>query len=308
MADVQDNVTPEEKLLNVIHSGGDKPASAADRPVVAEQKAAAAPVSAVVAEKEAVVADKTAVTEAPSEPVVEKPVAKEKPADKVPAESKPAGKAGKMKLAKAPAKAEQIDADTSPENAADAVEPAKEPVAPEGGVAAFAKKQKGEGSGVTTINRMLAAGILILLGLSGIEVFRVVRGNGAVRRLVELEMPEAKGSPVSAMEVQQVYGSDIFWRSSDAGGSGGSQTTTQTITVNATPWADYMKQNVKLMGISMRSNKPDSEAILMDNTDKRMYFVRLGGSFSVQGVDVRLDDLENERARFSDGKNSIELK
>lgn len=300
MADELENVTPEEKLLNVIQSGGEKTESAVEGPVEAE-KADAVQASAVADEK-------TVVEEKPSESVAEEPVAEVKNAEPVSADVSAPEVKGKMKLAKTPKKAPQADGSGS---AAEPVKPdelANEPVAPADGGVAFAKRQKGKGSGITTINRMLAAGILVLLGMSALEVFRVVKGNGTERMLVDLEIPEMQSSQVSAVEVQQVYGSDIFWRSSGAGGNGGSQTTTQTITVNTTPWADYMKQNIRLMGISMRANKPDSEAILIDNTDKRMYFVKLGSSFSVQGVDVRLDDLESERARFSDGKNSIELK
>ena len=269
MAEEQDNMTPEEKLLNVIQNGDEETATP-------EAKAAA-------------------------QPAAEAPVA-EAPAEAAAAEEKPA-----LKLAKK-------EAEASPEPAPEAAEPAA--AAEEAPAVAStaapsvvsSKKKGGDGSGIKIINRMLAAGVLIMLGLSCFEVFSVIKARGSVKPPVILELPQQQDVTISEMEVKQAYAKDAFWRQkAGPDGGGNPTTTTTTTTVTTTPWAVELKR-FKLMGISMKDPKADSEAILLDSRDNKMYFVRLGNSFPLLDGNVRLDDLESGRARFTDGSASVELK
>jgi hypothetical protein len=265
MAEEQDNVTPEEKLLNVIQNGDE------ELPTPAEKLA-----------------------EAFAHPAAE-----------APAEEKPA-----LKLAAKEEEPKKADAEIKPEAAADATAPAEatpaEPAAAASAVVS-SKKKGSDGSGIKLINRMLAAGVLIMLGLSCFEVFSVIRARGMVKAPVKLELPQPQEVTVFVGDVQLAYAKDAFLRQKVGPDAGDGQTTTTTITVSTTPWAVELKQ-FKLMGTSMKVPKADSEAILLDSRDNKMYFVRLGNTFPLLDGNVRLDDVEAGRARFTDGATSVELK
>ncbi len=270
MAETKDDVTPEEKLLNVIQGGGEEQPAQEDKPA---ETAAPAKEEAAPAKEEA-----------------------------APAKGKPALKVAKA--GKAPAKQQEGPVKEAPEEKpAAAAEPAQ--AAP----AAFSKKRGGGASGIRIINRMLAAGILLLLGLSGFEAFMTIRARGSAQAPGQLKLPEAQELELTVGEVVSAYSGDIWWRMESITGAGGGTTTqTKTITVSTTPWQQTMKGHFKLLATSMRSPKDESKAILMDSRDNKMYFVRLGSSFMVEGTEVELDDLEADRARFSVGGASIELK
>ena len=120
----------------------------------------------------------------------------------------------------------------------------------------------------------------------------------AARTVIEL---------MRGFELERLTRPNIFLRQKVGPDGGDGQTTTTTITVSTTPWAVELKQ-FKLMGISMKDPKADSEAILLDSRDNKMYFVRLGNAFPMLDGNVRLDDVEAGRARFTDGATSVELK
>lgn len=268
MAEEQDNVTPEEKLLNVIQSGEEEAAPQAE-----PAPAAAAPAAA-----------------AEAAPVAEKPALKVAKAEEAPAETEaveaPAPE-GEQKPEEAAAPAPAVDSASS----------------------GFSKKKSGTGSGIKVINRMLAASILVLLGLAGFETFMTIRANGSVKDPGPVEMPEAQSVELSIDEVASAYSGDIWWRlESITGSDSGTQQQTKTITVSTTPWQQAMKGNYKLLATSIKDPKEESKAILVDSRDNKMYFVRLGSSFMVEGTQVTLDDLEADRARFTVGGTSIELK
>jgi hypothetical protein len=277
MAEEQDDVTPEEKLLNVIQNG--------DEALPAPEEKLAEASAQPAAEVAPVVAEATPVAEAPAE---------EKPA---------------LKLAAKEEEPKKADAEIKPEAAADAAAPAEatpaEPAVATSAVVS-SKKKGSDGAGIKVINRMLAAGILIMLGLSCFEVFSVIRARGMVKPPVKLELPPPQEVTVFVGNVQQAYAKDAFLRQK-VGPDGGKQTKTTTITVSTTPWAEELKQ-FKLMGTSMKVPKADSEAILLDSRDNKMYFVRLGNAFPLLDGNVRLDDVEAGRARFTDGATSVELK
>lgn len=282
MAEAQDNMTPEEKLLNVIQSGGEEV-------VAPEEKLAAA----VVAPAEPEAAPEP--VEAPAPVPVAEEVAQvaEKPALKLAAKDQKAQPTAEKK-AEVAAPAAEADSESP--------QPAVKPLQ----ALAFSKKKSNVSSGVKTINRMLAAGILILLSLSGFETFRVIRARGVVRKLASLQIPAADELTITAADVQRAYSVDPWWQ--DPGTIVRAPDNTQEgPRAPSAPWTEEMK-NYKLMGVSLREPKADSEAILVDTRDNRMYFVRLGDSVPVSGVEVKLDDLEAQRARFTDGRASIELK
>lgn len=285
MAEPQDSMTPEEKLLNVIQSGGNTAASS-EKPVEP-----AAPPAA----------------EASGSPVSEPQKKAEKPvsAPKVRPSVKravPAGSGGAVsdKPTGVPkpriVKSEEQDKASVPEITSLPEQPV-----------VLKKKEAAAGSGIRTVNRMLAAGILVILGLSGLETFNAVKARGVPVKTNPMQIPAVGEYLPDVTEVQKLFEKDIWWRPEDAA-AGEGQSLTQTITVSTTPWQEYMKKNMKLMGVSLKEDRASSEAIIVDSGGNKMVFVRLGNTFLVEGVEVRLDDLEHDRARFSDGKSSVELK
>jgi hypothetical protein len=277
MAEEQDNVTPEEKLLNVIQSGGEEEASPEEKLA----QAAAAPAAEQPAE-EVPAKEETAPDEA-------------KPALKVAKTEEPAAQEGEAK-------------EEPKEAPGEAPAPAAAPAA-EASVAGFSKKKAGSSSGIKIINRMLAASILVLLGLCGFETFMTIKARGSVKEPGQLQIPEAQVVELSIDEVRSAYTGDIWWRLESITGAGnGTTTQTKTVTVSTTPWQQAMKGHFKLLATSMKDPKSESKAILVDSRDNKMYFVRLGNSFMVEGTQVKLDDLEADRARFAVGGTSIELK
>ena len=274
MAQEQDKVTPEEKLLNVIQKGGEQQPAAAEKPAAASEpvKQEAKPAATPAAAK------------------AEQPAA---------AKPKPA-------LKTAPKKAEPAKVPDEPA--------VQESAAPEPALAAApvvaSKKRVSHGSGITLINRMLAAGIAVLLGLSAFEVFATIRARGAVKDPSQLELPKPKEVVLSVDEVKSAFADDIWWRldAITGNGAGGTATQVTTVTVSSTPWQQAMKESFKLVATSLKASKPDSKAILVDTRNNKMYFVRFGESFMVEGVEVKLDDLEVDRARFTAGGASVEMK
>jgi hypothetical protein len=280
MAEEQDNITPEEKLLNVIQSDGEPEATAKEKPVEAVE---AAPAAAPAPAEEA----------APAE---EKPALKLAP--------QPEGEAAVAATEAEPGATEEADA-VAEAASADAA-PAAAPAPASAPTMSFAKKKAGGGSGVKFLNRMLAAGVLILLSLSGYESFMVMRARGAPSTAGVVTLPAPKELILSLLEVQEGWAIDPFHRPK-VGGDGPVGPTKRIVEVDVIPWATEMK-HFKLMGVSIRVPKSDSEAILLDNRTQEMYFIKLGKTINIQGTEVRLDDLEAERVRFTDGSSSFELK
>jgi hypothetical protein len=279
MAEEQDNITPEEKLLNVIQSDGGPEATAEEKPVEAVE---AAPAAAPAPAEEA----------APAE---EKPALKLAP--------QPEGEAAVAATEAEPVAAEEADA-VAEAASADA-DPAAAPAPVSAPTMSFAKKKAGGGSGVKFLNRMLAAGVLILLSLSGYESFMVMRARGAPSTAGVVTLPAPKELILSLLEVQEGWAIDPFHRAKLGGD--GPVPPKRPDRVDVIPWATEMK-HFKLMGVSIRDPKSDSEAILLDNRTQEMYFIKLGKTINIQGTEVRLDDLEAERVRFTDGSSSFELK
>jgi hypothetical protein len=272
MAQDKDSVTPEEKLLNVIQKGGEPQPAAKESP---------APAAAETAKQAAQAALKKATVK--DEPAAAKP--------------KPALKMAPRKAEPAKAPEEQaVQESAGPEPAAVAV--------------VAAKKRVSHGSGITLINRMLAAGIAVLLGLSAFEVFSTVRARGTVKDPAQLELPAPKEVELALDEVKAAFSSDIWWRLDAITGSAGTGATTlvTTVTVSTTPWQQALNESFKLIATSRKEPKTESKAILVDTRNNKMYFVRLGESFMVEGVEVKLDDLEVDRARFTAGGASVEMK
>jgi len=272
MAEENDSLSPEEKLLNVIQGAAEEGEAAEAKPVEVAQPPAEA---------------------AKAAPAAEAAPEGKKPALKVAAKNKTSGAAAPQETAKKDP-AEEV---AEPEAAA-SVEPAL----------AFTKKKSGSGSGITLLNRMLAAGIVILLGLSGLETFLTIRARGAVQEPDALEVPRPEEVTLSVEEVKDAYSIDIWSHLDSVTAEDGTTTQTKTITVSTTPWQQTMKSHFKLAATSMKEPKAQSKAILVDSRNNNMYFVRLGESFMVEGTEVTLDDLESNRARFKVGGASIELK
>jgi len=312
-------ITPEEKLLKVIQSGGAAKADAAQGDKMAG----------------------SASGHAPSPPKAQQPAAGQQTG---PAQPKPAGPAVKPAPAAAPVRAAAqkppADQTASPASAAHGKQeapsgqkpaaakdrgkeqkPATEPAlaAQEKGPHAAAPK-KLHGSAVSmlpTVNRALGALAAALVALTAWQIWGMIRssaGNGLDRTATGAGPAAGAGGPELAapgeeFDVEKIVAAYLdrnIFKYSDTGQpqQGNVQAVAAT---NVSVQASELAARLKLMGFT-RGDGAEAEVILWDQQQSRMHIVRKGGKIIVGEKPLELVDVERESVVLSDGRERLTVR
>jgi hypothetical protein len=124
---------------------------------------------------------------------------------------------------------------------------------------------------------------------------RVVSPSGTNRTVSAVSVEEAIG-----IWTKQPLAWDDIMKSPDPGPN--------KTNIVSESWMRYVNENFKLIGISVKEPPDQSEAIITDKKEKRTIFLKTGQSTPVQGVPVKLEAIESEHIRLTDGKDGIDIK
>lgn len=349
MAVVEQKLSPEEKLLKVIQGGGEaektptpeekmlaavKPAAAAaptpaPKPVPAKPPESAKPAAAPAAKPAPAATPipaaspaaapkaeppKKAAEARPAEPVKKAEPGKEEkkspePKAAAPApEDKPSDKAQdkpKLKVLK-------------PEPAAAGNEPPAKPMigAPESGVIGAGGQVAVSGKGrshrkftMGVVNQGLAAAVLLILALTGYEIWAAVRDASSVAKApVALPKPPdaAAEEPVKLDDQPPLANVIEEWEKKVIFSSVGGELEKPTGGGNPPP-QPIPDNRLKLMGFSKASDE-QAKVILWDTTDARMFIVRVGEKILVGEQQWEVIQIKDDQVVLSNGRDSISLK
>ena len=287
MAEKEQELTPEEKLLKVIQEG-DAGADAGEAPVEAVEPAA----------DEAVVPSSAA---APEPPVAEVPAAVETKTEAPPKKSK-------LKLAKG-AKAAAATAATETDEPAPEDAPRESSLGMIGaGPVVMGKTSRAPLFGMALLNKILAVVVLVMIGFAVYEIWANIRypvyeaaplNDPGVATLDQV--PDGELAPLDDVlkdwEEQQLFGQKTHPLAA---------TNTVTPVKQTTPFEVYARQNLKLIGLSS-DGKGGSEAILSDRKADKMHFLTLGGTFTVDDVQITVSDITAEYVEVVNGEKKVQI-
>ena len=297
MAENENEVTPEEKLLKVIQDGGEAeqekvgegativpPSSAPE--VTAEDIAAASPTKA---------AAEGAGAEVPA--VEEEPAAK--PKLKV-AKQEPEEKAEGQEEAEAGAKAEEKE----PKGKGAGKKAASKPGLIEAGPVVTATVGKPSGFGISTVNKCLAAVVLIMIGFAVYEIWASIQ-------IPQKDAPEITDVPApgwmdSAADQSTIPIEDVL-KAFKEKSIIGMKELAQPVAPGpkkpppATSLELYAKENLNLIGLS------DDEAIVVDKKIDKMYFLKVGDKIKIDDRDLSLVEITSEQVTVTVGDREIRI-
>jgi hypothetical protein len=171
------------------------------------------------------------------------------------------------------------------------------------------KKRAGEPDGVRRVNRLLLVAVLLILALIGIEIWANISAKPLpAPEPGEMMLPEEVDT--SLVPLTDVVGSleekEWFYVAEPIDDGNGEDPTPKPSAV-----ADFLKQNVKLVGLS---KLPDGspEALIADLIPDKMHFVQQGDRLALGSPEApRLFTLKNiarDHVILSDGSDEYELK
>jgi hypothetical protein len=292
MAAKENQLSPEEKLLKVIQEG-DKAEQVAVGPVIAppvileptsEDIAAASPVRASAAAK------------APTPAKVE-----EKPKLQLKKEVKAGVGAAEDKAA------DDAAAKDAQEKSPGKKAAASKPGFIEAGPAVGRKPAKVPALGISTVNRCLAAVVLIMIGFAAYEIWASIQvSQKAPRDVVDappipLLNPVQQQSDISFQEVlkafrdKNVIGAKPESEIPPVQGDQPPQPIVTSMEI-------YVRDNLKVIGLS------DDEAIVVDRKPNKMYFLKAGEKVSINDQEVDIVAVTEESVKIKQGDREIEIK
>ena len=311
MANTEKQVSPEEKLLNVIQSNGKQEDNKIKtEPAPAKAAGAPAPVQPVPPKTVPAV---QAFAKAQEPQKAEKPKLKlatgPQTSDEV---SRVKSQGGQPESPVSETKKQPANLDKKEEKPSKSQPKAKQdigaspaPVSASVPGMAIRKKTKRKFS-LSSVNQILAVVIFVVLCFAGIEIFAAIKTER--RSEPKNTQPEINpridiGRMMTAEELMPLISSDIWIRQPNI------STGTSIVTnIQTTAWMDYMRKNIKLMGVSVKDNEADTEAIFNDKEAKTMFYLKRGETTQINGVNVRLEVIEGDRVKLSDGKQSLDIK
>jgi len=293
-------LSPEEKLLKVIQEGGEE---AEQHEAIAETVAPTAEVpadefdpdeeSANLAETLGVAPEELHGADEPPSPSIPEPA--EKPRLKVarPEAPEAAGEAATAGAVVAPA------GDADAESAATAAKPRS-----------FLKKRSDPVQNTSAVNKCLIVALLLLIGLSGLEIWANVKVLAA-ERFKDAPLPapnsdnreESDKSPGTVnLPSLEVMLSPFMQRSlfelPETGKPPEPPGPTPTPVIRA---------QLTLIGLTydITDTGRKAQAIVMDNKINKMHFLTIGDTVGVDNRSLTLDEIQPDRVVFVEGKNRI---
>lgn len=331
MADSEEQLSPEEKLLKVIRGGegdeGQKAAPGEETDVVGEPavKPGPAMVAELAEEKKRAAASATGGDKPPASASDKKqasPAQKEEaaPADKN--EKKGAGQAAKSASSKAepPPAAERKGKTKAGRNKGKKkARPGKtpEPAVVGGGGAVMTGVPDKRGSrplGIRTVNRCLVGVVILLILFAVLEIHANLQSASAATTVAvqapvapldfgtegqEQELPELK-------IVLQEWADNPIVRLRDEPATVRQQASGQQKPPE-TPLSVYVEENLNLIGLSLTGGPGGTEAIVVDNKTGKMHFLKVGDKIQAGNHELELVNIQGEKARFSGGNEELTI-
>jgi hypothetical protein len=280
MAAPEKQVSPEEKLLKVIQSGGTEPSSSTkETPAKAPARTTASP--APKQEKAA-------------------PAPSVKP-EKAPPVAKQDAKS-KLKVA-----ASDQTASASPKPADPAAAKPATPAAHAVGAAPARKRPKRKVN-LRTVNSSLAAIVLVMLCLLGYEIWAAIETNGQDTRVVIPRLPG--GGTQDMPRVEPVLSSNVLEKFAARPIFGTLAPTSEKTgtTTPTTAWILYAKDNLKLAAFIGDPGAAQKAVIIDKKLNDRMIFVRPGDKITAGDQDVNVLEFQSDKVILSDGAQKQAVK
>lgn len=293
------NITPEEKLLNVIQGRADKPvagpakdAAEPQKPAVVRPKISAAPPPAAHAPQKA---------KSPA-PLVPPKAAQ---TAHVPAPQSPPGSAGPV------AAASRAPAAVVSDKVGDGAEPA--PAGP--GTArgnlkpAGANRLDARSRSLAVVNRLLRIAVAVMAGLcvwviwTSCVAAQKQPGAGAGGAVSQPTRAFAM-TPGSCAALLPSFEGKFLFAPAELRGSGNVTVTTNT---SLSEVQEYVTRNLNLIGVSPGAGGSFGEAIVMDTQTKRNYFVKVGDKITLKNWGIELRKIASDHAIFQCGKEEIRV-
>lgn len=202
-------------------------------------------------------------------------------------------------VATEPEQAELIGADAATAAAPDS--PVAVPTAPSGAT----RKHPVHGLGLTTINRCLAVVVLFIICLTAFEVWSSVGMTQlpAIPPLVMVdtwEEPEYQLPPLA--ELLKAFEARDIIVNPDLAPVAEEEEVTMVRRKTSAGWTKYVRENLDLIGLT------GGEAIVMDNKQGEMLFLRLGQEVVIQEQKLKLESIGGEQIELFDGKDRVTVK
>jgi len=295
MAENEQQLSPEEKLLKVIQEGGDEagdPAgrspSDADAPFNAESPDLAETMGVGVAD-----------VQGEEEPVVPSPEElSEKPRLKV---ARPASTEGADQVAAGVAGVAGV---------AVAERPGAEEAAPVSRARSLLKKRPDPVQSISAVNKCLVVALLLLVVVTGVEIWGNVKTFGA-ERYDEGILPvlgaggadQPRPAPAATklgsldMVLKPFMARSLFDIPKKPGAGDGKPA--------PVPGPNISSQ-LTLIGLTnINGDRHKAEAIVMDNKINKMHLLRIGDTVTVDGRVFTLEEIHPDHVVFTEGKNRI---
>lgn len=293
------NITPEEKLLNVIQGKADKPAAGPAK-------------DAAEAQKPAVLRPKTSAAPPPAAPAPQKAKAA---SSSVP--PKAAQTAHVPALQPPPRSVEPVDAASRAPAAAvsdkvgDVAEPAHAgPGSAKGNLKpAGANRLDARSRSLAVVNRLLRIAVAVMAGLcvwviwTSCVAAQKQSGVGAGGAAAQPTRPFAVAPGSCAALLPSFEGKFLFAPPEPQGpGPGTVPTNTPLSEVQ-----EYATRNLNLIGVSPGAGGSFGEAIVMDTQTKRNYFLKVGDKITLKNWGIELRKIASDHAIFQCGKEEIRI-
>jgi len=317
----EEKLSPEEKLLKVIQSGGDaergeqKPDGAAADTVPAQPVARS---SAEGAARAAGQAEGQSPSPGESSDMAQEPAA--------PTGAEPSGRqASEAKQEVAKPKPKLKVAKGAPGAKQDKGKPAVSESKPVPAVIAAAPASSGRGpgsrnTGIRTVNRCLAAIVFIMVCLAGFEIWANIRSPedekppGQYGPLAQIGEGESEGRVPSLESLLRSFAERDIFQIPDVKVI---QVDDQRLKQKPPDWVEYTQAHFNLIGFSSPrgsaiAGPPDAEgkreAIIVDKKENKMHFLRTGQELSIEEQKLKLKEILKDSVVFTDGKQTVTVK
>lgn len=167
------------------------------------------------------------------------------------------------------------------------------------------------GRGLVVLNRVLGAVAALFLLLAGYETYLNMPANATVYPDESLEIGERAGE-VPSVSLSDTL--DMFARRRVFGGVDRPVVTPgNTNLVSLIGWRAYARDNLSLLGTSDVTRKQDGaeqtvrEAIVMDNKEKKMLFLRAGSTVVLAEQEVDVGSVEEAAIELRKGEEILKI-
>ncbi|MDA0989698.1 MAG: hypothetical protein O3A51_02985, partial [Verrucomicrobia bacterium] len=158
--------------------------------------------------------------------------------------------------------------------------------------------------GVGAVNLILGVVVVVFLALTGYEIYANMRADAAERTAVPVNL--APVDPLGAAQTTLPPLDDIL-RAFEVRPIFESIPEPQKPGPQAPIRVPYPEQNCRLLGISEIGDSGEFEAIIMDNQQNKMHFLKVGDSLPAEGESYTVESIQSDRVIFYDGQRRSQV-